>query len=209
MSDQNQKTLELSSLVEAILFVASGPVPLTRIADTLEISRGAAETTVRELEARYAQGGLRIQWLGSAIQLTSAPEAGEVIERFLGLEIPVSRLSPAALEVLSIIAYMQPITRPQIDEIRGVNSDGALRTLLSKGLLEEVGRQDGPGRPILYGTTPEFMQHFGLSQLSELPPLTDLTETETNNEAAAAESSPNANPQPADIQENGSGEPPG
>ncbi len=172
MSDQNQVPLDLPSLIESILFVASGPVPITRIADTLEISRGAAEQTIRELEETYRQRGLRLQWLGGAVQLTSAPEASSVIERFLGLEVPVSRLSSAALEVLAIIAYMQPVTRPQIDEIRGVNSDAALRTLLSKGLLEEIGRQDGPGRPILYGTTPEFMQHFGLTKLAELPPLT-------------------------------------
>ncbi len=172
MSDQNQVPLDLPSLIESILFVASGPVPITRIADTLEISRGAAEQTIRELEETYRQRGLRLQWLGGAVQLTSAPEASSVIERFLGLEVPVSRLSSAALEVLAIIAYMQPITRPQIDDIRGVNSDAALRTLLSKGLLEEIGRQDGPGRPILYGTTPEFMQHFGLTKLAELPPLT-------------------------------------
>ncbi len=171
MSDQNQVPLDLPSLIESILFVASGPVPITRIADTLEISRGAAEQTIRELEETYRQRGLRLQWLGGAVQLTSAPEASSVIERFLGLEVPVSRLSSAALEVLAIIAYMQPVTRPQIDEIRGVNSDAALRTLLSKGLLEEIGRQDGPGRPILYGTTPEFMQHFGLTRLADLPPL--------------------------------------
>ncbi|KAA3660648.1 MAG: SMC-Scp complex subunit ScpB, partial [Chloroflexi bacterium] len=97
-------------------------------------------------------------------------EASSVIERFLGLEV-TSRLSQAALEVLAIVAYLQPITRPQIDQIRGVNSDGALRTLLSKGLIEEVGRMETPGRPILYGSTPEFLQHFGLSIIEELPPL--------------------------------------
>jgi segregation and condensation protein B len=83
-----------------------------------------------------------------------------------------SRLSQAALEVLAIVVYMQPTTRPQIDQIRGVNSDAALRTLLSKGLIEELGRMETPGRPILYGTTPEFLQHFGMSSLAELPPLT-------------------------------------
>ena len=89
--------------------------------------------------------GLRLQWIGQSVQLTSAPEASEVVERFLGLEV-TTRLSPAALEVLAIIAYMQPITRPSIDQVRGVNSDGALRTLLSKGLLKSKGgwtRRDG------------------------------------------------------------------
>jgi len=87
-----------------------------------------------------------------------------------------TRLSQAALEVLAIVAYLQPITRPSIDSIRGVNSDGALRTLLSKGLIEEQGRMDTPGRPILYGTTPEFLQHFGLSIIDHLPPLDDEEE---------------------------------
>lgn len=93
----------------------------------------------------------------------------------MGLEA-TTRLSPAALEVLAIIAYMQPITRPSIDQVRGVNSDGALRTLLSKGLIEEQGRMDTPGRPILYGTTPEFLQYFGLSLIGDLPGLADEEE---------------------------------
>ena len=92
------------------------------------------------------------------------------MERLLGLE-SFQRLTPAALEALSIVAYQQPITRPQIDAIRGVNSDSVIKGLLSKGLLEELGRSDGVGHPILYGTTPEFLQHFGLSSLKELPPL--------------------------------------
>ena len=82
-----------------------------------------------------------------------------------------SRLSQASLEVLAIVAYMQPVTRPQLDQVRGVNSDGALRTLLSKGLVQEMGRMETPGRPILYGTTADFLQHFGLTTLEELPPL--------------------------------------
>ncbi len=106
------------------------------------------------------------------MQFTTAPEAGLVVERFLGLEAPTSRLSHAALEVLAIVAYMQPITRPQVDELRGVNSDGAMRTLLSKGVSGgNRPCREPTGRPILYGTTPEFMQHFGLSNMAELPPL--------------------------------------
>lgn len=171
MTDQinHSPDLNLTALIEAIIFVASGPVPLSRIGNALDMTPGAVKKQLQTLEKRYESGGMRLQWADNAVQLTTAPEASVVIERFLGLETPTSRLSAAALEVLAIIAYMQPVTRPQIDDIRGVNSDGALRTLLSKGLLEEVGRLDGPGRPILYGTTPEFMQHFGLSSLSELP----------------------------------------
>lgn len=168
---------DIAALLESILFVASGPVSLHRLARTLDISLAAVRGLLRSLEDDYAQRGLRLQWSGSEVQLTTAPEAAGVVERFLGLETH-SRLSQAALEVLAIIAYMQPATRPEIDEIRGVNSDGALRTLLSKGLLEEVGRRETPGRPILYGTTPDFLQYFGLVSLAELPPLARADEEE-------------------------------
>ena len=112
--------------------------------------------------------------------MTSAPEAAEAIETFLGLEA-TSRLSSAALEALAIIAYQQPVTRPQVDSIRGVNSDGVMKNLLHKGLIQEVGRAEGPGRPILYSTTPEFLGHFGLTSLEKLPPL-NLDELTIHNE---------------------------
>ena len=163
------------ALLESLLFVASGPVSTSRLGTVLDISPATVRSLLGDLAKSYADGGLRLQWIGQSVQLTSAPEASDVVERFLGLEV-ISRLSPAALEVLAIIAYMQPITRPSIDQIRGVNSDAALRTLLSKSLIEEQGRMDTPGRPILYGTTPEFLQHFGLSFIDELPSLTDEEE---------------------------------
>lgn len=170
-----QNSLSPFALLESLLFVSSGPAPISRLAKALEMTPNAVKKLLNQMEIDYQNRGLRLQWNDNAVQLTSAPEASEVIERFLGLEL-TTRLSQAALEVLAIIAYMQPITRPQIDQIRGVNSDGALRTLLSKGLLEEVGRMETPGRPILYGTTPTFLQHFGLSGLVELPPLVDEEE---------------------------------
>ena len=107
-------------------------------------------------------------------QLTTHPQAAQYIEHFLGLEV-TSRLSRAALEALAIIAYQEPATRPQIDSIRGVNSDGVLKSLLSKGLIQEIGRAESPGRPILYSTTADFLQHFGLSSIRDLPPLPDST----------------------------------
>ena len=167
---QVNEELSLTALVESMLFVASGPVSVGRLAKALGTTNNAMNGLLRSLEEDYQSRGLRLQWTGNNVQITTAPEASSVIERFLGLEV-TSRLSQAALEVLAIIAYMQPITRPQVDQIRGVNSDGALRTLLSKGLIEEVGRMETPGRPILYGSTPEFLQHFGLSIIEELPPL--------------------------------------
>lgn len=177
MPDQtSEPKLTAEALLESLLFVASGPVPISQLVRVLELPAGAVRQILGRLADQYQTRGLRLQWLEEGVQLTTAPEASGVVERFLGLETVTTRLSQAALEVLSIIAYLQPITRPQIDELRGVNSDGALRTLLSKGLLEEVGRQEAPGRPILYGTTPQFMQQFGLSTLQELPALKDKDE---------------------------------
>jgi segregation and condensation protein B len=162
--------LSPQALLESLLFVASGPVSAARLAAALETTPAAVEKMLRELEADYATRGLRLQRSGNLVQLTTAAEAGVTIERFLGLEV-TTRLSQAALEVLAIVAYLQPATRPQIDQLRGVNSDGALRSLLSKGLVEEVGRLEKPGRPILYGTTPDFLQAFGLDSVAVLPPL--------------------------------------
>jgi len=156
--------------VESLLFVADGPVSVGRLAAALEAPPGQIERAVSDLEAAYAGRGLRLQRMGSRLQLVTAPENAPDVQRFLGLEAR-TRLSQAALETVAIIAYRQPITRPEIESIRGVGSDSVLRTLLSVGLIEEVGRAPTVGRPILYGTTFEFLQHFGLRSLDELPPL--------------------------------------
>jgi segregation and condensation protein B len=102
--------------------------------------------------------------------MVTAPEASEYIRKFLGLELS-GKLSPAAMETLAIIAYRQPMTRAEVEAIRGVNSDSTIRTLLNRGLIEEQGRLDQPGRPILFGTTFDFLQQFGLTTLEQLPPL--------------------------------------
>jgi len=159
------------SLLESLLFVADGPVPADRLAKALATTPETTLALLKELDDNYSGRGLRLQWSkGNTVQLTTAPAAAAVIERFLGLQT-TGRFSPAALESLAIIAYRQPVTRPQIDSIRGVNSDGVIRTLVNKGLVEEVGRKESPGRPILYGSTPAFLQHFGLTSLNELPEL--------------------------------------
>lgn len=164
-----------SALLESVLFVASGPVPTSRLARTLETTPAVVETLLHSLGEDYKNRGLRLQWSGNSVQLTTAPENSQVVERFLGMDL-TTRLSQAALEVLAIIAFLQPVTRPRVDQIRGVNSDSSLRTLLSVGLIEEVGRMETAGRPILYATTPEFLQHFGLNSLDDLPPLVDEEE---------------------------------
>jgi len=166
--------LGTAAQVESLLFVADAPVSTGRLAQALEATEGQIESALSELEAAYAGRGLRLQRVGNHLQLTTAPESAPYIERFLGLEARAT-LSRAALETLGIIAYRQPITRPEIEAVRGVNSDSVLRTLLRVGVIEEVGRETTAGRPILYGTTFEFLQHFGLRGLNELPPLETLS----------------------------------
>ena len=170
-SEQNIETeLPLSVKLEAILFVAAEPVTPGQLASALDVASSVIERGLNELDASLSDRGLRLQRHAGRVQLTTAPQLAELIERFLGLEA-TSHLSRAALETLAIIAYQQPVTRPQIDAIRGVNSDSMLKSLLNKGLVLESGRADGPGRPILYSTTPEFLQHFGLNSILEMPPL--------------------------------------
>ena len=170
-SETNDKqNLSLSALVEAILFVSPEPITAAQISSLLELTPREVKNALEELEEHYQGRGIRLQYHKKKIQITSAPEAAPILESMLELET-TSTLSQAALETLSIVAYQQPITRPQIDSIRGVNSDGVLRTLLNKGLVDDVGRAEGPGRPILYSTTTEFLKHFGLSSYEELPPL--------------------------------------
>jgi len=160
--------VELKSLIESLLFVADRPSAVEDLATALEVDQEVIESALQALNAEYQDRGIRLQRKGELVQLISAPEAGPMIERFLGIEIS-GRLSAAALETLSIVAYRQPVTRSQIEAIRGVGSDGILRSLMRRGLLEAVGRAETVGRPILFGTTFEFLQQFGLQDLYELP----------------------------------------
>lgn len=162
--------LPLIAQVEALLFVAPEPVSPYQLSTILEENQRLIQSCLEELEEQYQERGVRLQWHDGKVQLTTAPESADIIEHFLNLEATTT-LSRAALETLAIIAYQQPVTRPQIDTIRGVNSDGVIRGLLSKGLIDDAGRAEGPGRPILYGTTTDFLKYFGLSSLDELPPL--------------------------------------
>lgn len=173
----SETAISLLSNLEALLFVAPGTVTAAQLADALELPVREVELALEEYAQQLVsqERGLRLQQHHGRYQLTSAPHASLLVERFLGLEA-TSRLSRAALEALAIIAYKEPVTRPQIDAIRGVNSDGVLKSLLGKGLIQEVGRAEAPGRPILYSVTQDFLQHFGLSSLQELPPLEPLEE---------------------------------
>jgi segregation and condensation protein B len=164
------KNLTLEAQIEALLFVSDAPVKPAKLADVLGVKVKAVETSLATMADTYTNRGIRLQQYRGGYQLTSAPESAELVERFLDLEA-TAKLSKAAVEALAIVAYQQPVTRPQVDSIRGVNSDGVMRSLLNKGLLEEAGRSDGPGRPILYGTTALFLNHFGLSSIKDLPEL--------------------------------------
>lgn len=171
--------LPLSMKLEALLFVAGEPVTTAQLATALDVAPSVIERGLNELDVSLSARGLRMQRHAGRVQLTTAPQLAELIERFLGLEA-TTHLTRAALETLAIIVYQQPVTRPQIDSIRGVNSDSMMKSLLHKGLILESGRADGPGRPILYSTTPEFLQHFGLNSILEMPPLAKVEDEGDN-----------------------------
>ncbi len=160
----------LALVVESILFVAEEPVELSTLAKSLRLSADDVRRALDELDAKYQESGIRLQRGQDQVQLVSAPESGPYVERFLGVETR-QRLSGAALEALAVIAYRQPITRAIVEEVRGVNSDAAIASLVGRGLVEEVDRAPGPGRPALFATTLKFLEHFGLMSPSELPPL--------------------------------------
>jgi segregation and condensation protein B len=188
MSDHNylDSDINLAARIEALLFVAPGPVTPNQLAAALDISVNEVNAGLEALNDYYHQRGLRLQKHGNGIQLTTAPEMAGVIENFLDLETS-THLSQAALETLAIIAYKQPVTRPEIEAIRGVNSDGVLKSLLSKAMVQDIGRADRPGRPILYTTTPEFLQAFGLNSLDELPPFEEIENKSINNQLPDSE----------------------
>jgi segregation and condensation protein B len=185
-----EKQLPLPALVESLLFVADEPVTVARLAQALEANAETIEAALRELSTDGANRGVRLQRKGDRVQLATRPEAAAHIERFLGLET-TGRLSQAALETLSIIAYRQPCTRAQIEAVRGVNCDSVLKNLLTKGLVEEIGRLETVGHPIQYATTFAFLQHFGLNGLDDLPPL-EPAQTPTLTEPDTATPAPPA-----------------
>ncbi len=164
--------LALSALLESLLFVAAEPVDPDHLAHSLELSPAQIEQGLVQLAAdlQQMQRGLRLQRFKGHVQLVTAPAAAAYIEGFLNLDTS-SKLSGPALEALAVIAYRQPVTRAQIEAVRGVDCAGVLRSLVQRGLVAEHGRLESVGRPILYGVTELFMQHFGLVEMDQLPPL--------------------------------------
>lgn len=178
MSEQEANNLDpsrLKRLVEAFLFASGAPVSVEQIAKVLEInSAGAIRTTLDELSREYEadQRGLKILEVAGGYQMVTQRELAPWVRRFLQ-QMP-QRFSRQCMETLAIIAYRQPITRAEIEQVRGVNADGALQTLMEKGIVRILGRKEVIGRPFLYGTTPLFLERFGLVSLKDLPHLEEV-----------------------------------
>lgn len=162
----------LPALIEALLFVAGTPLTITEICAAADLAADDAKLALRELEAQYEREGrgLQLRFVAGGYQLCTRAEYAPYIESLLGGR-EKNILSQAALETLAIVAYKQPVTKHDIESIRGVRVDSVLNTLVEKRLIKEVGRKTGPGRPILYGTTREFLTNFGLEDIDDLPQL--------------------------------------
>lgn len=170
---------ELQGALEAILFAAGDPLPVKRIAQALELDTAVIETVVsaltKSLEER--ESGLVLKRLGDQVQLCTRTEFSEPVRQVLAMK-KNTPLSGAAFEVLAVIAYNQPVTKSFVEQVRGVDCSGVITSLTQKGLIEEKGRLDLPGRPIVYGTTPAFLRCFCIESLEELPPLPEKEITE-------------------------------
>jgi len=181
---------QIRAACEAILFASGEPLEIARISEALELDSETVAAALWELARSLDErgSGICLLRLGSKYQLCSRVEYAQQVRAVLDIK-KNTPLSPAALEVLAVVAYNQPVTKAYVEQIRGVDCSGVISTLCQKGLLEEKGRLDLPGRPLLYGTTPDFLRCFCLSSLSELPelpekpePLDDLQDDEINNE---------------------------
>jgi len=190
LQPKNEKTLPrpepelLPAVIESLLFVADEPQEIGTLAKSLNTTRDRIEKAVEHLIDSTDGRGVFVQRMGDRVQLATVPAAAPYIERFL--EVEFGRLSRASLETLAIIAYRSPVTRAQIEAVRGVNSDHSVATLQSRGLIEEVGRAPGPGRPVLFTTTVRFLEYFGLQRPEDLPPLPQIDELAEIADAAAS-----------------------
>jgi segregation and condensation protein B len=179
----------LSALLEAIVYLAQEPVSLEDIHAALpDTGRPELQQKLNQLIERYqaAEHGIELREVAGGYRFSTKPEHHEILKQFIRSQIPPTRLSLAALETLAVIAYKQPVTVPEIQEIRGVNAAGVIKTLLDKKFVTTAGRKEVLGRPILYKTTREFLIHFGLKDLSELPSMEEFEEL-IKNQAAAEE----------------------
>ena len=179
----------LSALLEAIVYLAREPVAVDAIRKALpEVDDKELDECVAALMEKYqsSEHGIEIREIAGGLRFSTKPEHHDTLKIFLQSQAPVTRLSLAALETLAVIAYKQPVTIPEIQEIRGVQASGVIKTLLDKKLVATAGRKEVLGRPILYKTTKEFLIHFGLNDLSELPSMEEFEEL-IRNQASSEE----------------------
>lgn len=172
--------IEAKSILEAALFIAGEPMNVDSLKKILEMDKVNTERLLRELVTEYSirNAGLLIVEVAESFQMVTSPACAPWIKKLLVTAIP-KKLTPSSIETIAIIAYKQPIIKAEIEAIRGVNSDGVVKTLLERRLVKILGRKEAPGRPLLYGTTPEFLQYFGLKDLLELPTLKEFSEMDT------------------------------
>ncbi len=172
---QQRSISEIVSIVEALIFVADEPITVKTLSDVLEEDRETIQAAVEELKQEYEmrEGGLQLREIAGGWQVSTRTEYHEEVRKYLKTR-PNAKLSLAALETLAVIAYKQPVTVPEILEIRGVQSASAIKTLLDKKLITAKGRKETVGRPMQYGTSKDFLIQFGLKDLSELPSIEDF-----------------------------------
>jgi segregation and condensation protein B len=180
---------DLSPLLEAIIYLAKEPISLDAICKAIpDVGRSEVEQSIRQLieKFRAPEHGIEVREVAGGLRFSTKPEHHEVLKQFIKSQIPPTRLSLAALETLAVIAYKQPVTVPEIQDIRGVQGAGVIKTLLDKKFITAAGRKEVLGRPILYKTTRDFLIHFGLKDLNELPSMEEFEEL-IKTQAAAEE----------------------
>ncbi len=168
---------ELAAAAEAVLYVAGDPIPGEELARALDITMVELPAVLAQLEQRFETGGLRLLRLEDKLQIVTRKQYAPVIERLLQPTGRKATLSESVLETLAVVAYYQPVTRQEIEAVRGVQCDYSVSVLLNRELIVDVGRKDAIGRPILYGTTERFLRHFGLESLEDLPQREEILAT--------------------------------
>ena len=198
--DEDRGSASVADL-EALLFVAERPLSRQELRTVARLSADEVDEKLGDLEVQLRERGIRLVSQGDRVMLGTSPESGTLIARYLGAD--AVRLSPAALETLAIVAYRQPVTRGVIERIRGVDSGHVVRGLLHRRLIHEQGRAETPGRPILYGTSMEFLERFGLTSLDDLPPLEAEIAAQLAQAEEDAKAGPEHKPAPGDDAETG------
>lgn len=189
---------EMKSILEALLFISGDPLTTKTIKNILDVHEKDIERITKELIQEYhvKNSGLLITEVAGGIQMVTNPVCAPWVKKLLATAIP-TKLSSQSLETLAIVAYKQPVIKAEIESIRGVNSDGVLRTLLERRLIKILGRKEAPGRPLMYGTTKEFLHSFGLKDLTELPTLKEFNELEgTDDDLSSGDIQESSGPDP-------------